>query len=129
MGFDSVRSACFVPRSWISISLLEPEESADLYIWHRAVFRGLNCKLRQQTRDSIGWIWSQHLWAELAKRGFAKVDPHLLPWRRTRSVAQHNANRKWKELNRMMWEQGVSSWAKIEAEPEPEPRCPGAWVD
>lgn len=137
VGFDSLRNAGFVPQNWISITMLDPEvvKAADLQIWNKAVFYSKNYKLRQNTRDCIGHVWSQHLWDELAKRGFAKANPYLLQWRRTRSVDQVNANQKWKDLNRIMWEQGLSSWAELEKKTEPAaqeegiPKCPGSWVN
>ena len=119
IGFYSLCNAGFVPRNWISFTLLEPEviQAERLRMYHRAVLR--DCKVRDNTRDSISYIWSRYLWAELAARGFEQVDAHLLPWRRDRNVGQHNRNRKWRELNEMMWTQGVRSWDELPEEPAP----------
>lgn len=120
VGSNKLYQTNFVPRGWISVTMIDPMASkeANIAVYSMASLRGP--VVPRDGPDSVFLIWPNLLWEQLAVHdGFVKVDPHRLPWLRKRRLDMERANLRWRELDEMMKEQGKTSWEELVIETKP----------
>ncbi|GAB1311462.1 hypothetical protein MFIFM68171_01672 [Madurella fahalii] len=119
IGFALLDDACFAPREWVMLPLIDPisTEEADITLEIRCDLRSAERRfIPKDGLDSILLVWQKALSDALIANGYAPVDPHRLPWLRNRAPSMMKY--KWWEIDRKMKQKGKSSWKELVPESE-----------